>query len=478
MQCLATLFNSVQTLYANDAVQVAISNVFIWTEPDPYQVSENTDDALDLFVSNRPVFQGDLGQLISSDALGGGLAYVGRLCQPGVKHSYSDASIFYEAFPLYSFTIHAITHEFGHLLGSSHTQACVWNGNNTAIDGCVEQEGDCAPAPIPAEGGTIMSYCHANDVGVNFANGFGVQPRTLIQNKIENALCLSLDCENYCFDSITSLNIVPSLDQATITWGDFNNNNTQISVRPFNTTTENWVTTGSSPFVANGLLPNSYYMASVRYSCTNGFQWNEEKVFVTPGDYCSGITLTDSGGATDNYTDDEHIIRVIQPQNPQNAIQLNFTQLDLEEGYDFLYIYNGSSIQATELTGGLTGLLEPFSVQSTAPDGALTLEFISDYIINNSGYQATVVCSGLNTEIPTEFLDFTYWPNPTAETVAISSNTTIQKIEIYDVRGVVQKTDFYQSNWVEVDLAQLPTGNYIAKLYFEGSTSTIKLVKK
>ena len=38
--------------------------------------------------------------------------------------------------PTYSWNVMVITHEMGHLMGSNHTHACVWNGNNTAIDGC------------------------------------------------------------------------------------------------------------------------------------------------------------------------------------------------------------------------------------------------------------------------------------------------------------------------------------------------------
>ena len=45
-------------------------------------------------------------------------------------------------------------------MGSSHTHACVWNGDNTAIDGCAATEGSCARGGIPpSNGGTIMSYC-------------------------------------------------------------------------------------------------------------------------------------------------------------------------------------------------------------------------------------------------------------------------------------------------------------------------------
>jgi hypothetical protein len=80
-----------------------------------------------------------------------------------------------------------ITHEMGHLMGSNHTHSCVWNGNNTAIDGCAATEGSCARPGNPSNGGTIMSYCHLQGVGINFNNGFGPQPSAVILNKIANA---------------------------------------------------------------------------------------------------------------------------------------------------------------------------------------------------------------------------------------------------------------------------------------------------
>ena len=85
-----------------------------------------------------------------------------------------------------------VTHEMGHLIGSRHTHACVWNGNNTAIDGCEGQtEGSCSLPGYPSGGGTIMSYCHLQSVGINFNNGFGTQPGNVIRNTVANANCLT-----------------------------------------------------------------------------------------------------------------------------------------------------------------------------------------------------------------------------------------------------------------------------------------------
>lgn len=89
-----------------------------------------------------------------------------------------------------------IAHELGHLMGSQHTHACVWNGNDTAIDGCAGlTEGFCGTPGIPANGGTIMSYCHLRPQGINFNFGFGTQPGAVIANRVEAAQgCVQAVC--------------------------------------------------------------------------------------------------------------------------------------------------------------------------------------------------------------------------------------------------------------------------------------------
>jgi hypothetical protein len=191
---VTNLFNQVKTLYNNDGVSVALSQIFIWTTTDPYTGS-NTSTTLSQFQSVRTSFNGDVGQLLTTRALGGGLAAVinglcstvaNRLCVSG------NLTTSFPGVPTYSWEVMVTTHEFGHLLGSRHTHACVWNGNNTAIDGCSGfVEGSCALPGIPSGGGTIMSYCHITSAGINFSNGFGPQPAQQIRNTVEAATCLT-----------------------------------------------------------------------------------------------------------------------------------------------------------------------------------------------------------------------------------------------------------------------------------------------
>jgi hypothetical protein len=184
------LFNQVSALYTNEQINTVVSEIVIWSTPSPYNATTSIG-MLNAFTAYRQGFNGDLAQLLSYKATGG-VAYVDGLCRsnPDNSMSYAGISSSYQNVPTYSWSVEVCTHEFGHLFGSQHTHACVWNGNGTSIDGCYAPEGNCGSGPIPTNGGTIMSYCHLTNAGINFANGFGSQPGSVIRNKVIAASCL------------------------------------------------------------------------------------------------------------------------------------------------------------------------------------------------------------------------------------------------------------------------------------------------
>ena len=185
------IFNEVATLYANENINLVLSKLLIWTGQSPY-TDANSYEMLRQFQANRTSIDGDIGQLISYKS-SGGIAIVDGLCQSRTEYKLSFASISrsYRQVPTFSYTVMVVAHELGHLLGSQHTHACVWNGNSTALDGCAgTTEGRCDVPGVPTDGGTIMSYCHITSVGINFTKGFGTQPGNLIRNRVANASCL------------------------------------------------------------------------------------------------------------------------------------------------------------------------------------------------------------------------------------------------------------------------------------------------
>ncbi|MCB9212500.1 MAG: T9SS type A sorting domain-containing protein [Alteromonas sp.] len=191
---VTALYNQVAIIYQNEGIDTSISMINVWTTTDPYTAT-STGALLSQFQANTGAFTGDLGQLLTRRNIGGGQA----AGFAGICNANSDLSLAVAGnldssttpFPTYSWNVMVITHEFGHLFGSRHTHACVWNGNNTAIDGCAGfTEGGCTLPGIPPTGGTIMSYCHIQTVGINFSNGFGLQPGNVIRDRVANGACL------------------------------------------------------------------------------------------------------------------------------------------------------------------------------------------------------------------------------------------------------------------------------------------------
>ncbi|MFZ1687818.1 MAG: fibronectin type III domain-containing protein, partial [Flavobacteriales bacterium] len=192
------------------------------------------------------------------------------MCYSGIQSGYS-------AVPTYSWSVMVVTHEQGHLLGSRHTHACVWNGNNTAIDGCgpaagYGYEGTCSGAPIPSTGGTIMSYCHLNAVGINFNNGFGPQPLAVITNNVNAAVCLSACSNPGCGvpSGLGASNITTT--SATLTWTAVSGA-TSYDLDWKLTSSGIWNTVagiGTTSHVLAGLVANSAYSYRVRAVCTGG----------------------------------------------------------------------------------------------------------------------------------------------------------------------------------------------------------------
>ena len=481
---MTSVFNNIQTLYNNDGITIALKSLYIWTDLDPYNgVGTASSDYLYLFHDTRPVFDGDVGQLVGIDpgGLGGVAVGINGLCSIN-NYSYSDVNFSFATVPNYSWTINVISHEFGHLLGSRHTHSCAWNGNNTAIDGCGQQagytEGTCATGPIPGVGvgGTIMSYCHlVSGVGVNLANGFGPQPTQAILNAVNGGTCLSLDCINTCINSISAINttsITPN--SVAITWTDLNTSQTswQVAVTPFASTAIVWNTVSTNSYSISGLNPNTYYKIRVRPFCNGLTPTNRVQIFATTAsNFCSGLPFTDTGG-TGNYTDNESWIRTMMPTGPGLKIKVTFTSFNLEVNYDYLYIYDGPDEMYGDLTLGLgltgTALPSPYTATASNISGALTFRFYSDVGVVASGWNATISCTGTLGENSNEYIDFSYSPNPTNGNVSIMAKSLITEVAVYNVTGQLLYKNTVNDLNTNVDIASFAVGTYFFKLKFDG----------
>lgn len=414
---VTSMFNNVQTLFANAGVTISLKSMYVWTSADPY-TGTTASAQLGNFHNIRPSFDGDVGQLIAVDSgMKGGVAdAIMGVCSPS-KYSYVDIDPGFNVTPTYSWSVQGMTHEFGHLLGSPHTHACAWNSNNTPLDGCGSSmgyaEGSCAQGPIPVGvGGTIMSYCHiVSGVGVNFANGFGTQPAARIVSTVSGASCLSADCSGtttpVCVNGVSTINITSTTTSSlAFTWTD-TSTATSWKVGVFTMTgVGTYSTVTSKSFSKTGLLANTFYKIRIMPVCSSG-QTVTYKEFIAPT-AVSGCTstITDSGGLALPYTAGESYTRVFTPSTG-NKIKLTFSVFNLESGADYFYVYNGSG--TTSLIGTYTGTTLPAAITSTASNGVLTIKFISNKTIHNAGFVATVTCVAATATPSTSCTDSTTW---------------------------------------------------------------------
>jgi len=240
-----TLFNGISTIYAGENINTVFSQSIFWNSPSPYS-GNDAFSMLGSYQANRNNFNADFANLLTNINFGGYAATINgicatensRMCVSGVINDIQNV-------PTYSFDVQIATHEFGHLFGSAHTHGCYWNGNNTQIDDCASvsgnQEGANCYNPnnpiIPNNGGTIMSYCYNNPVGVNFANGFGPQPGNAIRNAVSGGSCLQACGGNEgCSDNELSLLITTDQYPGETTWTVKNNGTTVASGGPYNAT--------------------------------------------------------------------------------------------------------------------------------------------------------------------------------------------------------------------------------------------------
>lgn len=185
-------FSQVALLYANESINIVLNELLVWDVADPYTGPSSSNYLTQFRNALNGNYNGDLAHLVGFTG-GGGIAYLDVLCNAYYGVGYSGINTTYSNVPTYSWTVEVVTHEIGHNLGSPHTHACAWNGNNTAIDGCGPTAGysEGCTAALPTAG-TIMSYCHlVSGVGINFNLGFGPQPGDRIRSEVYNAPCLT-----------------------------------------------------------------------------------------------------------------------------------------------------------------------------------------------------------------------------------------------------------------------------------------------
>ena len=479
---LTSVHNVVSVLYSDANITTALSDVLIWQEEDPY-VGDNLEK-LDYFRENRIAFNGDLGHLLDLPVTGG-VAYLNSLCQ-SFNHAFSGLSINFQELPTYSWTINVVSHEMGHALGSPHTHACFWNGDSTAIDSCGPNNGyseGCDEAELPAGGGTIMSYCHLDDVGMNLGLGFHPQVAQQMINTVESKSCLGTDCIDSCMRTIASLSVDQSdLTAFTLTIEDVISNSWTYSIHKLNNPTNFLETTNKTIVFNDNLEANTYYEIIVANNCSNGnFGGVLSTIFLTDDNWCEDNLFTDSGGSAGNYRSNENMFKTFYPDNAESKLKFTITDFDLEENADFMTLYDGETVESPvfedgELLSGNNLIRTDF--EATNSMGAITVKFTSNFGGNRSGWEILTSCETLSSQ---EFTDenLSIYPNPFDTHLVIESAIGFDQLIINDMNGrqVYQQKNRSQFK-TNVDLSQLQAGIYFITLSNSKSKFIKRIIKK
>lgn len=199
---------------------------------------------------------------------------------------------------------------------------------------------------------------------------------------------------------------------------------------------------------------------------------------------CAPIVCNDSifdmGGPARNYYDNEKYYYTLTAPTG-SLVQLQFKSFGTEQGYDSLFIYNGTST-VSPLIGSYTGTNSPGIVTSTGQN--LTLRFKSDGATNSFGFKAIKSCitqtvaTGIQSSILNLQSTVNIYPNPTNGKLFIHSED-VKLIYLFDAFGRLM---YFNSNIripsTEIDFKNLnlPEGLYFVKIVDANEISSSKKI--
>ena len=173
----------------------------------------------------------------------------------------------------------------------------------------------------------------------------------------------------------------------------------------------NWEFEGGAPATSTELNPTVTYNTAgtygVRLTVTNADGESDTKyvpnlINVVSAfnmhdgeEHTCGAMFYDNGGPGGQYTSNLNMVLTIYPDTEGGIIQVEFNSFNMESNYDFLYIYDGTSVNATQI-GQYSGDTNPGVVTATNAAGALTFKCTSDSSVTRDGWEAYVHCLGVS----------------------------------------------------------------------------------
>ena len=177
-------------------VGLRVSFLRVWDVADPWTSTDTSAQLVqfrDYWRANQGGTSRSTVHMLSRRSLGGGIAYLSRLCDNDWSYGVSANLDLTFPYPLannssFNWDVYVTAHELGHNFGTNHTHnICEYNpiidgcGLDPTRSACEQGTQDCTVAT--AQNGTIMSYCHTCSGGTaNIDLVFGPRVITRIQS--------------------------------------------------------------------------------------------------------------------------------------------------------------------------------------------------------------------------------------------------------------------------------------------------------
>ncbi|CAA0184589.1 reprolysin-like metallopeptidase [Tenacibaculum maritimum] len=268
--------------------------------------------------------------------------------------------------------------------------ALEWNFDINAKNYTIQLSKNLDFSNIIEQANTTENIYHPNRLALNTTYFWRVKNENICsEGTYSKVFSFTTKCfppENILITNITK-------NSAKITWTDSYSLNWEVQIVPEGTSfTNTGINTYTPSYTPLYLIPRTNYDVYIRSLCsnTNRSSWVGPFLFTTLPDYCNGGLFYDTGGFHRNYLNNENTITTILPSKATDIVEVSFSKFHIEDGYDYLLVYNGNSTNSP-LIGNYTGSTSPGTLRSKQGQG-LTFSFISDDSITNTGWVATVDC--------------------------------------------------------------------------------------
>lgn len=188
----------------------------------------------------------------------------------------------------------------------------------------------------------------------------------------------------------------------------------------------------------------------------------------------SATGTIEDGSGSDNYRPFSTCkYRIIVPA--YDVLQLHFDYLDLEEGHDFLRVYD-NNFSDDALLASLTGSMSDTTLTFYVP--RLAMLFETDEQNNANGFKFTYRAGHVGVE-DQEIPEIAVFPNPVSDRLFIRGDGEINSVVVRDRLGRVVRLSAEQNgNGCSLSVADLPDGMYLLQFNYNNQTITRKFIKQ